>query len=239
MTAIELLLGGVVYAIGCTLQGILGFGAGLFAVPILVLINPGFVPGPILLINPLMGGIYAWRERDYIDWKGLKWILVGRIPGIALGVIALTLAGEEKLELLFGILLLSALGVRLVGIKPTRNPKNLTAGGCLSGFMGTAVSVGGPPIALLYHDVSGSTLRATLSPYFLIGSTISIGALATFGHFGTKDLIVSLWLIPALLVGALLSKPLTKILDRKWITPGIYTLSGIAALTLLLRSLGS
>ena len=34
----------VIYAIGCALQGVLVFGGGLLAVPILALIYPDFVP---------------------------------------------------------------------------------------------------------------------------------------------------------------------------------------------------
>ena len=48
MSGLQLAFGLVVYAIGRTLQGVLGFGGGLFAVPILALIHPDFVPGPVL-----------------------------------------------------------------------------------------------------------------------------------------------------------------------------------------------
>ena len=59
MSGLELALGLVVFTIGCTIQGVLGFGAGLFSVPILALIDPQFVPGPVLLVNPLLSGLYA------------------------------------------------------------------------------------------------------------------------------------------------------------------------------------
>ena len=99
------------------------------------------------------------------------------------------------------------------------------------------MGVGGPPIALLYHDVPGSVLRATLSPYFLIGTVISVSALASTGNFDSGDLLISIYLLPSVIIGMAISGPLRKTLDREWITPGIYLLSGTAAITLLIRSL--
>jgi len=40
VTGPEVVAGAVVYIVGATLQGIVGFGANLFAVPILALIDP-------------------------------------------------------------------------------------------------------------------------------------------------------------------------------------------------------
>ncbi|MEE2769398.1 MAG: sulfite exporter TauE/SafE family protein [Actinomycetota bacterium] len=237
MTAVEIIAGGLVYAVGCTIQGVAGFGANLFAVPILALINPEFVPGPVLMVNPLLSALLTWRERGHADRQGLRWSLVGRMPGIAIGVLALGAVTEERLGVLFGVLLLLAVALRLVGIKPPRTPGTLASAGCLSGFMGTTVGVGGPPIALLYQDVPGPLLRATMSPYFLVGTVVSVTALAASGHFGVDDLVVGAFLVPAVLLGVATSKSLRGSLDRGWVGPAVYVLSSAAAVALLVRSL--
>ena len=237
MTGPEVVAGAVVYIVGATLQGVVGFGANLFAVPILALIDPGFVPGPVLIVNPLLSGLYTWRERGHADHSGLRWALTGRVPGIAIGILALGAVSEDRLGVLFGVLLLVAMALRLVGISPRRTPGTLLAGGCLSGFMGTAVGVGGPPIALLYHDAPGPVLRATMSPYFLVGTVASVAALAVSGHFGVDDLLLGLCLVPAALIGVALSNPLRGMLDRGWVARGVYGLSSAAAVALLVRSL--
>ena len=237
MSLFEILAGCFVYAVGCTLQGVLGFGANLLAVPILALINPDFVPGPVLLINPLLSGFFTIREKGNTDKYDLTWTIIGRLPGIALAVLALSAVTEEKIGVLFGGLLPFAIALKLSGLKFERSQKNLMLGGCMSGFMGTAVGVGGPPIALLYHDVSGPVLRATLSLYFFIGTAISISALAATGNFDSGDLLISAFLLPAAIAGMAISGPLRKTLNQKWITSGIYFLSGTAAIILLIRSL--
>jgi len=236
VTILEALVGMAVYAVASTVQGTIGFGANMLAVPILALINPDFVPGPVLLLNPLMNAIYTLRERGDVDRHGLTWALIGRMPGMLVGVLALTMVAEERLGILFGVLVLLAVGMKVSGFHPARNRRSLLIAGGLSGFMGTTVAVGGPPIALLYHDVPGAVMRATLSPYFLIGTPLAIGALALAGRFGTGDLVIAAWLVPALLVGAAISHPLRGAVDKGWIAPAVYALSSAGAATLLIRS---
>ena len=237
MTLIEILGAMLVYCISVIVQGTVGFGANMLAVPILALINPDLVPGPVLLMNPLMNAIFTIRERGNVDKFGLTWALIGRTPGMLIGVLALTVVAEDRLGTLFGVLVLLAVGMKVSGLHPTRNRRSLLIAGGLSGFMGTPVAVGGPPIALLYHDVPGVVMRATLSPYFLIGTPLAIGALAFAGRFGTGDLLIAAWLVPALLVGAAISHPLRGTVNRGWIAPAVYALSSAGALTLLIRSL--
>ena len=237
MTTLDLLAGMLVYGVAIVMQGVIGFGANMLAVPILALINPDFVPGPVLILNPVMAAIFTLRERGSTDRYGLTWALIGRVPGVLVGVLALMVIAEDHLGTLFGVLVLLAVGMKVSGIHPTRNRRSLLVAGGLSGFMGTTVAVGGPPIALLYHDAPGVVMRATLSPYFLIGTTISIGALAIAGRFGTSDLVIAAWLLPALLVAVAISHPFRGVADRGWLAPAIYTVSTAGAIALLIRSL--
>ena len=237
MSGLQLASGLVVYAIGCTLQGVLGFGAGLFAVPILALIHPDFVPGPVLMMNPLLSGLLSVRERGSVDHQGLRWALTGRVPGVLLGVLALTMVAEERLGVLFGVLLLLSVALKASGVHTGRTPRSLMVAGGLSGFMGTTVAVGGPPIALAFHDLPGPVMRATLSIYFLVGTTISLVVLALAGQFGTSDMLLAAWLVLPAMVGVALSGPLRAPLDRGWLAPAVYVLSSVAAVVLLVRSL--
>jgi uncharacterized membrane protein YfcA len=237
VSGLQLASGLVVYAIGCTLQGVLGFGAGLFAVPILALIHPDFVPGPVLMMNPLLSGLLSVRERGSVDHQGLRWALTGRVPGVLLGVLALTMVAEERLGVLFGVLLLLSVALKASGVHTGRTPRSLMVAGGLSGFMGTTVAVGGPPIALAFHDLPGPVMRATLSIYFLVGTTISLVVLALAGQFGTSDMLLAAWLVLPAMVGVALSGPLRAPLDRGWLAPAVYVLSSVAAVVLLVRSL--
>ena len=237
MSTLEFVLGLLVFTVGCTIQGVLGFGAGLFAVPILALIAPDFVPGPVLLANPLLCALYAWREHGAIDRAGLRWALIGRVPGVLFGAWALTAVSEDGIGLLFGTLLLVGVGLKVSGVHATKTPWTLMGAGGLSGFMGTSVAVGGPPIALVLDGSSGPELRATLNAFFFAGTTISLVVLTLAGEFGTSDLLLALSLLPSVLVGVALSSRLRPLLDHGWLAPAVYVLSGSFAVLLLLRSL--
>ena len=53
---------------GAVLQGSVGFGLGLVGVPLLVLIDPVFVPGPLLLGAFLLNLLISLREQTAIDF---------------------------------------------------------------------------------------------------------------------------------------------------------------------------
>ncbi|MEC8947627.1 MAG: sulfite exporter TauE/SafE family protein [Actinomycetota bacterium] len=237
MSLLELVIGFVVFTIGCTIQGVLGFGAGLFSVPILALVAPEFVPGPILMLNPVLCALFAWREHGAIDRKVLRWALIGRVPGVLLGVWALTAVSEDRLGLLFGVLLLAGVGLKVSGLRASRTPWTLMGAGSLSGFMGTSVAVGGPPIALVLDGSSGPEFRATLNAFFFVGTTISLAVLAMAGEFGTTDLLLAFYLLPSMLAGVTFSSRVRHLLDHVWLAPVVYTLSSSAAVVLVIRSL--
>ena len=237
MSLLELAIGFVVFTTGCTIQGVLGFGAGLFSVPILALVAPEFVPGPVLMLNPVLCALYAWREHGAIDRKVLRWALVGRVPGVLLGVWALTAVSEDGLGLLFGVILLAGVGLKISGLHASPNTWTLMGAGGLSGFMGTSVAVGGPPIALVLDGSSGPEFRATLNAFFFIGTTISLAVLAMAGEFGTTDLLLAFYLLPSMLAGVAFSNRVRHLLDQVWLAPAVYTLSSSVAVVLVIRSL--
>ena len=63
--------------------------------------------------------------------------------------------------------------------------------GALSGFMGTIVSIGGPPIALLYQNESGPSLRGTLSAFFVVGVALAIIGLCAVRTFRRTEALLS------------------------------------------------
>ena len=57
------------------------------------------------------------------------------------------------------------------------NRGTLLPAGLLSGFAGTATSIGGPPLALLYQHSDRPGVRTTLAVYFTTGAAISLTGL--------------------------------------------------------------
>ena len=235
LSPIQYTLSFLVITTGTLLQGSVGFGLGLLSVPILLLIDPSFIPGPILLIAFFLNIFIIIRERKSIDFKGLQWIIPGRLIGTIIGASLLKIFPEDLIGLFFGSIILLAVVLSISGLQLTFNARNQVSVGTLSGFMATTIGVGGPPLALLYQNASGKKLRGTLSAIFLLGTLFAIISLISIGKFGLKEFILAISLIPAIVVGFYLSGKITRYLDRGFIRPAVLIISTASALIVIIK----
>lgn len=238
MVAMEWLSVEAVVAAGALLQGAIGFGVALVAAPLLMLIRPELVPAPMLLAAWTLTLLIAVRDRRGVDWRGLRWMVPGLVVGTAAAVVLLQSLSPAGTGLLFGTLVLAAVALSAAGWHPLPRPRALLLAAGATGFMATATSVGGPPMALVYQAETGVRLRGTLSAVFLVGGAVSLAGLALGGRFGLSEMGAGLGLVPGVVLGFLLSGPLAAYLDGRWLRPAVLAVSGAAALLVLGRSLG-
>src|SRR3954453_5439544 len=138
----------VVIAVTSAVHGAVGFGMNLLAVPVLVVLDPTFVPGPAVAAGWVLWGPGAGRGREPLD-RRLGWAFLGLVPGTLLALWLLALVPAEALAAPVGVVVLVAGGVSALRVRlaPTRRP--LAVAGVASGFLATAGSIGGPPMALV------------------------------------------------------------------------------------------
>jgi len=232
-----LLIATLVVTIGATLQGSVGFGLGMFAAPLLILIDPRFVPGPLLCTAAVFTLLLTHRERHGVQLGDLKWSLSGRVVGIAVALFALSVVPAERVAVLSGSLILMAVGLSASGLHFAIAPGSLLGAGALSGVIGTAVSAGGPPMALLYQREAGSRLRGTLSVYFFFGVTMSLAGLSLIGRFSWDEVVLALSLLPGALLGFVISRRAAQVLDRGYIRAAVLAASGMSGLLVLLSGI--
>ena len=237
MTPLEWVFAEVVVVVGSMLQGAVGFGLGLLGAPLLVMLDPSLVPGPLLAAAFVLSILVALREHRAIDLRGVSWALVGRVPGTLLGAFVLAAIPRRETSLLVGAMVLVAVGLVGTGARVARTRPALFGAGTLSGFMATTSSIGGPPIALLYQDSYGDRVRGTLSGFFLVGLVISLGALALVGRFGRAEILSTILLSPAVVVGFLLSTRIAAVLDRGHTRKAILAASALAGLAVVIEAL--
>jgi uncharacterized membrane protein YfcA len=236
VSPVELLVAGTTVAVGACLQSTVGFGLSLLAVPILVLIDPALVPVPLIVASLALNLGTSCRNRGGIDGR-VRWALLGSIPGTVLGAYAIATIPQRPLAITFGVLVLAAVAVSACGLEVAPTAGSLLAAGMISGFTGTASSIGGPPMALVYQRAKGPTVRGTMALYFLVGSVLSIVALATFGRLGGRELLESAQLVPFMLAGFACSAPAARVLDRGRTRHAVLLVSTISALALIANSL--
>ena len=223
--------------VGAVVQGSIGFGLNLIAAPVLALVDPELVPGPAIVLAFVFTALLAVRERRDIDVRGVRWAFYGRIPGSLAGAAAVAVLSPRSLSLAIGVAVLVGVAITASGwhVEPTRPV--LAGAGALSGLMGTASSIGGPPMAMVLHGSTGAAMRGTLSAFFLLGTVVSLALLAAVGEFGRADLVASAFLLPPLLVGFAASRLVAPHVDGARLRVGVLGLSSLAAVSVIASAL--
>lgn len=232
-----LLAAGLVLMVGAVVQGSVGYGMNLLAAPIFALLDPSLIPVPLLMVTTVHAGLAAIRERSHTDWPGVGWAVLGRAPGIVLGVLVVALLPERPFSAAVGASVLICIAMSLLTWQPRPTPRALVLAGIASGTFGTASTIGGPPVALLYQHERGPTIRATMAVYFAIGSLLSVLGLAAGGEVHGDPLGQAALLLPFLVAGFLLSNPLRKLLDTGWMRPAVLAVATLSAAVLVVRSI--
>ncbi len=235
MSGIELLIASAVVALGAVVQGTIGFGVGLVGTPLLLLIEPRLVPGPLLCAAGVLTVLLTHREWQGIEFPDLKWALSGYAVGIVAAAGLLVALSTKQLAITFGALVLLGVLLTAAGFRLRPSPRLLVGAGVLSGIMGTTASIGGPPIALVYQHASGARIRGTLSAYFVIGIVMSITGLSLIGRFGSQELLLAVGLLPGVLTGFVISHWTSGILDRHYLRTGVLLLSATAGVIVILK----
>ena len=232
-----LLLAGLAVLTGAAVQGCVGLGLGLVAAPVMALLDPTLVPATILLVTSVLPALTAVRELGDVDWSGLRFALGGRLPGVVLGSWVVVTQPPRTTAVVVAVVVLGAVVLSATSWDARPTPRALLAAGVVSGVSGTATSIGGPPVAMLYQRAGGSVLRSTMGVYFLVGNVLSVGALAVAGEIGQRELLRALALLPFLLVGFWVSGPLRGRVDGGRLRVAVLGLSAAGALVLLARTL--
>lgn len=237
LSAAELAVALAAVLAGSFVQGSVGFGVNILAAPVLALLEPEALPATLILVAlPLALGMLR-REHRAIDWTGLRWLLVGRLPGTALGVLVVATLAADGLAAVIGALVLLAVAMSVAVPRLPVTPTSALAVGALSGAMGTASSIGGPPPALLYQHHPGPVLRSTTAALFVVGTILSAGALAVAGEVAWDHVRLALALTPAVAGGLLLARLFAGRVDAGWLRPAVLAVAAVAGTLTLLRGL--
>ncbi|GAA4513857.1 sulfite exporter TauE/SafE family protein [Brevibacterium yomogidense] len=207
---IEFVVIGLVVLCASCLQGSIGFGLGMIAAPLLVLVRPDLIPTTIILLAINISVFAFLRERHNVDWSMVLWGSIGRIPGIIAGTIAVATFSQTGLSLTLASIVLIGVAFSLIGWKPAPHRRNVVVAGLFSGLFGTSTGIGGPPIALVMRSVEASAARATISAYFVVGSLMSLTGLAIGRQLTLTHVAYAAAWAPFMIVGIALSSIVIK-----------------------------
>lgn len=228
---------GLVVLVGGFVQSTVGLGLGMLGSPLIALIEPALVPTMILLLAVVNSLGVAAVDRHHIDWRVIGWMLPARIPGTFLGVWLVTAFSHRVLGIVVAMFVLLAvlLAVRTVSLRET--PLTLVGVGLVAGTSGTAVAIGGPPVALVLAQREPRVARGTMSFFFVVGSLLSVVWFAAVGELPLTSLVLAGIYLPLILLALWLGHHAHMRLPREAFRNLVLVLCAVAAVVLLVRSL--
>jgi uncharacterized membrane protein YfcA len=235
ITTPEFAVAFIVSFAAAALHSTVGFGFALLSVPLLSLLNPLFAPVPqLLVVFPLTLAI-VFRERQAVEVRSTLWIFAGRVPGAFIGVTLLKLLSTAALDVLMSLMVIIGVGIVVSHGNFRRTAAREFGAGVASGTMAMVSAIGGPPIALLYRNDSGPTVRANLGLVFAVGLSITITVRAVAGEVSWDEVVIGAALLPAVWLGLRASRRLIPRVDGALLRNAIVIVAGAAAVVLLAR----
>jgi uncharacterized membrane protein YfcA len=232
-----LLVAGFVLAFGALVQGMVGIGVAIVSVPVVALVQPELVPGPLILVTQILTGLTLAREFHDVDWRGVCWAMAGRLPGTVIGVVIVDSLPQKQFLLVVGTGVLIFTVLSMISWQPEPTVPALATAGLVSGAFGTAMAIGGPPVALLYQRDTGARIRSTMAAYLLLGGFLSAASLAVAGRLGGHELWLATLLLPFVILGFALSGPARRLVDGGRVRHAVLAVAGASAVMLIGRSL--
>lgn len=167
--------------IATLMRSTFGFGESLVAVPLFSLFLPIDVAVPLsVFISILVALVVVVQDHHKIHLDSAKWLIIFAIPGIPAGILILMYGSEQLVKIGLGVVIILYAIYALTGkTNFTLHRDNklwLFICGFLSGVLGGAYGINGPPL-VIYGNMRKWTaqhFRATLQAYFLVASTIGI-----------------------------------------------------------------
>jgi uncharacterized membrane protein YfcA len=224
--------------VGSIVQGAIGFGLNLLAAPFVALVVPEALPTSLVLVAFPLTISMAIREHHGIDRSAIPWLLVGAVPGTLVGLVIVSEITGSELAAVIGAITLIGVALSVFSPPVPMNPGTSGIAGFLSNVFGTAASIGGPPIGLLFQHHRGTIARPTIAAFFAASGLLSLVGYVAAGTMHTDQVLFALALLPAMLIGLWASKHLHPFVDGGWLRPAVLILSAIAGTAALVRGLG-
>ncbi len=189
-------------------NGALGYGFSSITVPLALLFMANRVLNPALvLIEVVLNAYVLWVNREAFSgvWRRLMPMVIGLIPGIAIGTAMLASVNSSWLRfytfmVLLPLILLQAAGYR----RPIKSERGagLVFGGAL-GVLYSVTTISGPPLAIVLNNqgLAKRDFRAALGVVRLAESSMTAVAYAYAGLFTIQSISLIPWIVPSIVVG--------------------------------------
>ena len=204
---------GVLVLLGITffaafVNGALGYGFSSLTVPVALLFHSGRILNPALVLAEVFINLYVlFINRGSVRgvWRRVYPILIGLLPGVALGSYVLASIHPGWLKFFTYAFLLPLILVQAAGLRrPIRAEKLLGMPfGAGLGFLYSVTTISGPPLAVLFNNqgLVKQDFRAGLALVRVAESLLTVFAYWQLGLFVADSLTIAAEIVPAVLLG--------------------------------------
>ncbi len=232
-----LILASLIIFLGALTQSLIGFGLAVVASPLLYLVEPELVPVPVIVMGFSISLLTLFRERHGLEFNGLQYALLGRLPGGIAGAALLLIAPQPILGLTIAAIVALAVILSIFKFTVQITRKSLFGAGFISGIFGTIAAIGGPPLAILLAGKDAKQFRAALSAFFVFSSLISLTILGITGLVTLYHFYLSALLLPSVILGYLTANRLVGLVDKQKIKIATLFLCSLSAILLASKSI--
>lgn len=231
----------VIVFIATLVRSTFGFGESLIAVPLLAFLLPIETAVPLsVLISVIIAAIVVVQDRKQIHFRSAKWLILFAALGIPIGLFLLVYGNENLVKSILGLLIISYSIYSLVSKSGFQLEKDhkvwLFVCGFLSGVLGGAYGLNGPPLVLYgkLRNWTAKSFRATLQAYFLPASIIGMMGYLYKGLWSpsvTYCFLISIpVIIPAIFLGRYLNHRLNNEVFLKYVYIGLVIIGSVLIL---------
>lgn len=201
-----------VVVVSSAVQSATGFGFSIVAVPFLAIllgVRDGVVVN--LVLSMTANAAVTARVWENCSFPLVRTMAFGSIFGLVPGMLVLHNTDVRILKIAIAALITFVAVILLTGARFRLRQRRATsvATGVASGFLAGSVGLGGPPLTVYLAglDLGKVRYRATMSTYFTVLNVVLVPAqVVVSGSF--HIVLWSLWLLPAVVVGAWLGERL-------------------------------
>src|SRR5437667_10141016 len=219
-TAVLVLAG--ITLLAAFVNGALGYGFSSLTVPVALVFYTNRILNPALVVIEVFINLYVLfinRQSVPAVWKRVFPILIGLLPGVAVGSLLLASLHPGWIKFVTYAVLLPLILVQAAGLrKPIRSERLISLPfGMGLGFLYSVTTVSGPPLAILFNNqgLVKKEFRAGLGLIRVAESSLTAIVYYHLGLFVAESQSILLIIIPSVLVGIPLGAYLIRRLDAE------------------------
>jgi uncharacterized membrane protein YfcA len=189
-------------------NGALGYGFSSLTVPVALVFYANRVLNPALVVIEVFINIYVLyinRASIRVVWKRVFPILIGLVPGVAVGSLFLVSLNAGWIKFFTYAVLLPLILIQAAGVRRPIERERLIGlpFGLGLGFLYSVTTVSGPPLAILFNNqgLVKTEFRAGLGLVRVAESSLTAVAYYHLGLYSMESLNLLSVILPSVLVG--------------------------------------